>query len=86
MKTKKFQKKLSISRSTVADLNNLDMKKAKGGATNTCDCSEEPPICPTESECGPYICPSAQPYSTCYPTCSSIDPQCVWPVKTDLFC
>lgn len=84
MKTKQFQKKLGLSKSTIANLDNLDMGRARGGATANCD-STEPVGCETESECGPYICPSAQPYSTCYPDCTSIDP-CVWPKPTDITC
>lgn len=85
MKAKKIEKKLGITRSTVANLNNLSMDRARGGATGACD-SGEPVGCETESQCGPYVCPSYQPQSTCYPDCCSIDPTCIWPNKTDLFC
>lgn len=76
MKVKKLQKKLSITRITVANLDDMDMTHALGGAGGG---TIEDPLCPEETQNGPYYCPSVQPYSTCVPGCSSIHPECVWP-------
>ncbi len=37
MKTKKFSKKLALSKQTIANLGNGKMNMLKGGATGTCD-------------------------------------------------
>jgi hypothetical protein len=36
MKAKKFQRKLSISKETIANLTNAEMQVQHGGATETC--------------------------------------------------
>jgi hypothetical protein len=36
MKTKKLNKKLSFSKSTIADLNSKELNRVYGGATYTC--------------------------------------------------
>lgn len=56
MKRKQITKKLTLSKNTVANLNNLEMNGALGGATaNTC----HPEECRTLSDCvtGCYTCP-----------------------------
>ncbi len=73
MKTKKFSKKLSLSKVTVARLNHNEIQNAKGGGTlsflsfctswqETCDpCSRAFTNCPNNG------CDSGLPY-TCYLT------------------
>jgi natural product precursor len=52
MKTKKFEKKLSLNKKTIANLNNGDMKHLQGGIKPTgCTCPfcrvTENSLCPT---------------------------------------
>lgn len=80
MKTKTFQKKLNLAKSTVADLNDNDMTRARAGAGT--DPVSEGPDC--TDDCSGVRCPTVQPYSTCYPQCCSNDPGCEWPKSTDI--
>lgn len=84
MKTKTFERKLRLSKSTIANLDETSMNMALGGATAACQ-TLNPDLC-EETNNGPYYCPSVQPYSTCYPNCASVDPRCVWPKQTDITC
>jgi len=53
MKTKKFDKKLALNKTTVANLNNAQMNDLKGGAPNTrITC----PICDTLESCFATLC------------------------------
>jgi hypothetical protein len=62
MKTKKFNKNLGLNKSTIVNLNNIDMSNVKGRGTtgNTVDftrCATGCFFCPTEmpSKC-PILC------------------------------
>ncbi len=56
MRTKKFNKKLSLNKKTIAVLNNGELDSAKGGGTNagTCylsECRTDPGYCNTKLSC-----------------------------------
>ncbi len=66
MKTKNLDKKLSLSKKTVADLNRVEMKTAKGGTASiftcfpticyySCYCTNETD-CGTVRSCRPEFC------------------------------
>ncbi len=67
MKTKKFNKRLTLNKSTVVNLNNSDMSKVYGGewtdpgecirTVNFTKCANSCTLCPTEwpSKC-PILC------------------------------
>lgn len=60
MKTKKFQKKLTLNKKTIADLSNRQLKKVYGGAYKP-TLSRLPYIC-GDTEC---TCPTVLPGSNC---------------------
>lgn len=63
MKTKKFEKKLELNKTTIADLGMGDLEKIKGGATGTC--------------ISIVACPNTNPTKAC-PSCRvDINTQCV---------
>jgi hypothetical protein len=51
MKTKKFNKKLQIKKTTVANLNVFEQSEIKGGAATLTECSD-PTNCDTYRDCG----------------------------------
>ncbi len=75
MKTKKFEKKLSLSKHTIADLNKSTMEQAKGGtmATTTitlwitlcidftCTCTDGDICNSVKNSCLGKICPQIPP-------------------------
>ncbi len=74
MKTKKFSKKLALNKKTIADLNNGQLGRIKGGRTFT-TCAPE--LC-TEGECQTPACTETCDTQcwftlcggyTCYPKC-----------------
>ena len=60
MKTKKFQKKLTLNKKTIVDLNNGEMKGAQGGA-------DEPSIPPFFCPITFYNCFTVDVGNTCCP-------------------
>jgi natural product precursor len=77
MKTKKFEKKLSLNKKTIAHLNNGDMKSLQGGdVPSGCTC----PFCQVnENSTVISLCPTVAP--TCQ-TCATEAPpevQCAGP-------
>ena len=69
MKTKSFNKKLNLTKQTVAHLNSIELKQAKGGATgDTCILSLIV-VCktldPINEICNPTYCDSF--VTCCYP-------------------
>jgi natural product precursor len=59
MKTKKLNKKLTLSKKTIAHLENSEMNAARGGET-------EPVLCIfTKKECSEVPCPVTWPGHTC---------------------
>ena len=46
MKTRKFSKQLFLSKKTIANLKDNDMRSLKGGEPETTDCSKPGYICP----------------------------------------
>jgi hypothetical protein len=71
MKTKKFKQKLSLQKTTVANLNNPEMNNAKGGTGN-------PPMTTTDH---PYCPDTRYPCDTCDnctggPSCQTIILSC----------
>lgn len=70
---KKFFKKLTLSKATVANLDNLTMQYIRGQGCKSDpepSCVSEPPDCDTLSDCNvtvgkPYLCPTIPPYPNC---------------------
>lgn len=77
MRTKKFEKRLSLNKQTVANLNVGEMKKSKGGATEPALCTTLPiEVCSLDTckplQCGPSLeCPTESAAGDCSgaPTC-----------------
>jgi len=75
MKDKKFAKKITLKKMTIADLSEGNMDKAKGGRTQLCvtfNCTNVP--CVTfDTHCSDFM-----GGATCTPTCS--------PTVCDMYC
>ena len=54
MKTKKFSKKLTLNKKTIANLKDKEMKEVNGGATNP---SDNPYVCCIPKTTTPPLCP-----------------------------
>jgi hypothetical protein len=67
MKTKKLEKKLSVRRQTIAQLNNVELRKAVGAS------GEYKCIAPLSYGCSTYTC------DTCYNTCYTCPNTCICP-------
>jgi natural product precursor len=66
MKKKSFEKKLTLSKSTVVNLNNLEMKQVKGGYATAC--------CGTDPDCT-YGCiggPESVKFTNCVTQCCTV--------------
>lgn len=78
MKAKRINKKLTLNKQTVANLNQREMRNSKGGATEPLICTSEPVlICTLETckalQCGPSLeCPT----TTLDDTCNSVGGSC----------
>jgi len=58
MKTKTLAKKLSLTKKTVADLNNMEMLTVKGGTMPTANNTECATVCVTNCAGGGGVCRS----------------------------
>ncbi len=76
MKTKKLNKKLSLKKMTVSNLNGDAMTGIKGGISGT---NTEPPYCDTEITCGVTICdyPGCNNTNTCEAGCGESRTDCI---------
>lgn len=72
MKTKKFERKLTLKKTTVTNLDEQEMDEVNGGDTYwtasftySCSCNS---VCSCVSVCGTCVCVSVQ--TGCYPNCT----------------
>jgi natural product precursor len=78
MKAKKINKKLTLNKQTVANLNLSEMRNSKGGATEPGICTTEPVLICTLETCKPLQCgPSLEcPTDTIDDDCNSVYGTC----------
>jgi natural product precursor len=64
MKQKKFSKKLSLGRKTIANLDSRNMDHVKGGAYTDTVCTQEV-TCSDPAYCATEDCPNTRPRAIC---------------------